>query len=601
MVPAPGGESGPERTLVACAPSGYVALDIDPRHGGTDSTKTLEAEHGRLRSAEVITGGGGRHIWYEWPFDKPMPAGRDLAKGVELKALGNLVVMPPSLHQSGHRYAWHRTNPVETAPAWLEDVPRRRTNGATPAAGQAIPEGQRHTIMVSLAGTFRRAGLTPEEIHTSLDAINTSRCTPPLPAAELRRIADSTTASTHPGTPTPTAYPAPLTDAAWHGIAGMATAAILPFTEADPAAILLQILVGFGSMIGRGPHWTVEGDRHHGNLYLVLVGETAKGRKGSSQSQVRRVIKPADPDWDAACVLGGLASGEGLMHAVRDGDPADDDDEGVTDKRLLVVESEFATVVRQANRDSNILSATLRQAWDSGNLGITKTKPTRATGAHISVVGHITADELRHEFRETDKANGFANRILWAMVRRSKILPEGGSLPDEEVAEIAREIAQRVARAPPYRYRLPRSGRRSTLGRGLPELSDGHPGTWGAVTARAEAQVMRLAMLYALLDESHMIRLDHLRAGLEVWRYCDESAAYAFGDQTGNPIADRIETALRTNGGTLDRTMIRDLFHRSATRAEIDAARNVLTDAKRITVETVQTGGRPREVWSLVS
>ena len=78
-------------------------------------------------------------------------------------------------------------------------------------------------------------------------------------------------------------------------------------------------------------------------------------------------------------------------------------DEGVTDKRLLVVESEFASVLRVAQRQGNTLSATIREAWDSGNLRtLTKNDPMTATGAHICIVGHITADELRAELTATD-------------------------------------------------------------------------------------------------------------------------------------------------------------------------------------------------------
>ena len=102
-------------------------------------------------------------------------------------------------------------------------------------------------------------------------------------------------------------------------------------------------------------------------------------------------------------------------------------DQGVTDKRLFVVESEFASALRAAQRQGSTLSATIREAWDSGNLRtLTKNDPITATGAHICIVGHITADELRAELTATDSANGFANRFLFVAVKRSKLLPFGG-------------------------------------------------------------------------------------------------------------------------------------------------------------------------------
>jgi hypothetical protein len=82
-------------------------------------------------------------------------------------------------------------------------------------------------------------------------------------------------------------WPAPLASQAFHGIAGEIVHAIEPHTEADPAALLIQFLVGFGNLIGRGAHTTVEADRHGCNLFAAIVGVSAKGRKGTSWGQVR--------------------------------------------------------------------------------------------------------------------------------------------------------------------------------------------------------------------------------------------------------------------------------------------------------------------------
>jgi len=93
-------------------------------------------------------------------------------------------------------------------------------------------------------------------------------------------------------------------------------------------------------------------------------------------------------------------------------------DEGVADKRLLLIEEELSQALKVMGRDGNILSAIVRQAWDSGNLHpLTKSNPIRATGAHISIIGHITHEELLRYLTETEQANGFANRFIWLMVR----------------------------------------------------------------------------------------------------------------------------------------------------------------------------------------
>jgi hypothetical protein len=143
-------------------------------------------------------------------------------------------------------------------------------------------------------------------------------------------------------------------------------------------------------------------------------------------------------------------------------------------------------------RESNILSTVLRQAWDSGNLRtLTKNNPAQATGAHISVVGHITQQELRRYLNETELGNGFGNRFLWLCVKRSKVLPEGGRLNDEDMLQVTERLVATIDWA-----RRVKGMHRSAKARKLwanvyPGLSEGRPGLMGAVTSRAEAQVTR--------------------------------------------------------------------------------------------------------------
>ena len=119
-------------------------------------------------------------------------------------------------------------------------------------------------------------------------------------------------------------WPDPPAREAYHGLAGRIVDAIAPHTESDPVALLTQLLVFFGNAIGRGPHFMVEADRHALNLYLVLVGGTSKGRKGTSLGHVRRLFERCDPQWADGCVTSGLSSGDGLIWAVRDSEEQGD-------------------------------------------------------------------------------------------------------------------------------------------------------------------------------------------------------------------------------------------------------------------------------------
>ena len=95
----------------------------------------------------------------------------------------------------------------------------------------------------------------------------------------------------------PEGWPQPLADEAYHGLVGRIIRALEPHTEADQAALMFQLLVAFGSAVGRGPHFLAEDDRHGMNLFVACVGETAKGRKGTSWGRVRNIVESADPDW----------------------------------------------------------------------------------------------------------------------------------------------------------------------------------------------------------------------------------------------------------------------------------------------------------------
>jgi hypothetical protein len=132
-------------------------------------------------------------------------------------------------------------------------------------------------------------------------------------------------------------------------------------------------------------------------------------------------------------------------------------------------------------------------------------------------------------------------------------------------------------------------------------LSEGVPGLLGAMTARAEAQVMRLATIYALLDCSGIIGENHLRAALAAWKYAENSARFIFGSALGDPLADEILRALRGAPQGLDRTDIRDHFGRHKSAVQIDRALAVLREGGMADAVIEQTGGRPSERWFAVT
>ncbi len=395
--------------------------------------------------------------------------------------------------------------------------------------------------------------------------------------------------------------------AAYHGTVGDIVRTIEPHTEADPVALLVQVLVFFGSVIGKSAYYQVEADHHHANLFAVMVGQSAKGRKGTSAGRVRSVMEASDDQWINDRMKSGLSSGEGLINEVRDEIKKWDtakkqfvtDDPGVKDKRLLVVEAEFGNALAVMERPGNTLSPTIRNAWDGVKLAtLTKASSLKATGAHVSIIGHITEDELRARINRTEMANGFANRFLFVCVRRSKLLPHGGNLADSEIEQLGQRMKTVVEFAKTVGRVDMTPAARNEWALVYPDLSAEQPGLLGAIAGRAEAQTVRLALIYALLDQKDEIDVVHLRAGLAVWEYCEGSAAWIFGSALGDPVADEILRALQLAGSKgMTRTALRNLFKRHQSKSRIDAALAHLASSGQATVQKTLTSGRPSETW----
>jgi hypothetical protein len=410
-------------------------------------------------------------------------------------------------------------------------------------------------------------------------------------------------------------WPRRLGDDAYHGLAGRVVNKILPETEADPANLLISFLVAFGNSIGRKAHVVVDATPHYANEFVVMVGPTAMARKGSGWNQIARLFEHAEnmpkcKNMWTDRIKRGLSTGEGLIAQVAPapsnhrGDPSTDVKIAPEDSRLLILEAEFARVLTVMNRPDNTLSTIIRSAWETGDLSVmTRKDPLDAKGAHISIIGQITTDELRKHLNATERANGFANRFMFIMVKRSKELPFGGQPID--YTEIAPQLmeAQITARkagvmrwAPSFRAIWPRH---------YSQLTAERSGMFGALTTRGAPHVLRLAMIYALLDRSSQIREVHLRAAIAVWRYCESSTKYIFGAALGDDTADAILLELQKCKDGLTHTQIfRDVFSSNKSSSEIKRALSMLE--REGLVEFKEAGrkgrGRPTKgVWYAIS
>jgi len=410
-------------------------------------------------------------------------------------------------------------------------------------------------------------------------------------------------------------WPDPLGADAKHALAGEFVELVGPHSEADPAALLFHFLALTGNAAGPTYRVRVGADEHPACLWPLTVADTASG-KGVALGQARDLLRRAAPDWYAECVSGGLISGEGIIWQVRDPirrapkgkeTPEPDglvtEDAGAPDKRCTFVETEFASVLKAAGRETSTLSPVLRQAWDGGTLRTTaKNAPAKATGAHITTVAHITATELRKLLAESEVANGFANRFLFVAARRARSLPFGGNVDPGDLARLAGRVGEVIAaarrRTAPVAWAP--SGRATWEG-AYEALRNRPPGLLGAVTARAAPNVLRLAVTYAMLDRADCLEQAHVAAALAAWRYCEQSARHVFGGRTGDSLADRLLGMLEDAGADgSSRSELRDRVGNRVPAARIGDALALLEElglacgAKR---GTDGRPGRPPERW----
>lgn len=383
------------------------------------------------------------------------------------------------------------------------------------------------------------------------------------------------------------AWPA-LRSEALHGLLGEMVAAVQPHTEGDPAAVLVTMLVMFGSMCGPSPYFEVGTARHHCNLNAIVVGGTAD-RKGQTLDDGWHMLADLDVSWQDRR-LGGFGSGEALVEHLAE----------AADCRLFVVETELSSVLKVAGRDGSTLSEKLRDAWDGRPLANrTKGNVLVAREHHVSVVGHVTPEVLRRFAADSTAAeDGMLNRWLMVCCRQAQLLAEPSPVPSTVRADLMRRLRPMLTAARQTGL-MTRTAPARAQWRSIYEAlnADRPTGALGGIVARGPVQVIRLALVYALADGSRFVDVEHQAAALAVWEYARASAEHVFGGPAGSPNADRLYRALVASDGGLTAAERFAVFGRNIRGEELRMAEELLLDrglADR--VRRPGARGRPADV-----
>ena len=334
-----------------------------------------------------------------------------------------------------------------------------------------------------------------------------------------------------------------LSDTALYGVLGDVVKKIDPFTEAHPAAVLIQLLAGAGTIIGRGCKLAYNNTTHHTNLFAIITGDSAKGRKGTSLRLARQTLKAIDPLWDEHNVISGLGSGQAIIGALRD-DPDN------TDKRLLIIEEEYSKLMEVMSKSGATLSQTIRDVWDNGNLhSSTKNCILKASNCHVSLIGHITREEfsalMDRKKNKLDLKNGLVNRVLWCYSHQSKKLRRVEEMPKDLLDSEHTKLKEAIAsiRGGEFTFSLSEEGW-ELMDQELDSIEVGDYGVTTDSDHRGTQQVLRIALIFALLDQAIEVKPDHLAAAIAVWNYCKKSARWVFEDHEFSLLANKLFIAL---------------------------------------------------------
>jgi len=448
-----------------------------------------------------------------------------------------------------------------------------------------------------------------QEDRSEFSGVSTGKA-PPAPAPEDEE--------TTPGI----FFPNPMHEAAFIGPIGRWAKLILPRTEASVENLLMSGLIAFGNALGRSCFYEIGSTKHYPNEFLLIVGQTAKARKGTGLSEAKALMRELDPDWAKYRVKSGLASGEGLIHQIRDEKRAKQPvreggrvvdyqdvivDEGVQDKRLLLVEEEFSRVLKISKREDNTVSDVIRLAWDSEILQVTAKKAGEiASDPHVSIIGQITREEFGSVVSPTDISNGLLNRFLFCAVHRSKLLPIQPPAPDpSQLGAIVAELKAVIDEVKDRPYRIGMTSEAAQEWQAFYNQLPDRDGIIGNVTGRDAPHIIRIAMIYALSEDEADIDIRHLEAALAVWTYCEASVEWVFQRQAesdAKTLDDQLLEALaKVTGKGLKRSEItKTVFRGNRTGDEIKAILHRLVEKRRIKCHKVRRStGKPIEFWYL--
>lgn len=396
-------------------------------------------------------------------------------------------------------------------------------------------------------------------------------------------------------------------------------------TEAVPSTVGINILARFAATLGNTAYIQIGDQRRHLRMNALIVGPTAKGRKGTSADMPDELFRLVDGQlgWAPLRKLTALATGEGLIHQLRDPHiyviaGREVVDPGVPDKRLLCDVSEFAGVLAQARREGSTISTVLRDAFDGRTLTTpTKTSFNKASNTHICVVGSVPETEIIKSLSSIDITNGLANRFAMFYSVRTKTVP----MPEPTDATLMRAFAEHVRAAlweGVARGQIRMDTEAEAYWHWVYDYIENqtYPPAVASLLGRQSTYTLIFAALLALLNREYVVECKHLEAALSWMKYWEQTALFVFSNGDQNEEAHRMRSleneiiqVITTMGGVgVPHTEVANRVTRKYQRKDVTAGdvktaleRLQRESPPRIRTETLASNGRPSNRYSLVT
>lgn len=605
-----------------------VVIDIDPKNGGYGSLENLDNEIGSIKDLSNFigkTGSGGLHIYFAYPENLSIKSRINFLPGIDIKADGGYVVCPYSIHPNGNTYEplidhvdknlyvdQLKPLPEKLLQKLVEGSDRDnlkksdRTNSSV-LNDVAIKEGGRNNQMHRIASALRPYLYNPESILLALKNENQFRCIPPLPESELLSIIKSVEK-----------YPVKvelesisLREDAFYGLAGKLAQEVAPISGVSKEALLYQFLVCIGSICGPKFFYSIGGKKINPSDYLIVLGSTGASKKGTSFGDVKWFFDKYYPEFSQKKLKTGVNSGEGLINCIRDRVVVKEKDktgkeievvkdEGALSKIVLFLETEFSRLLKAGKRDGSTVTEIYRNAWDQVPLEInTSQRSIRSTDYSVSLIAHITPKEFKSLVSEIDSSNGYLNRFMFCLIGSAEPRPFPtsfekvdfsfsielisvlcliNSLENEELvlADSAKSLYEEYFNE--YHYRAE------------DELSE--------LTSRNIPHLLKMAMIYAILDQSFEIKIEHLKAAKALVDFSEASIRNIFKDKMFSRKEMKVLKFLGQNSGHILRSKIQsDCFKNNSSKDELDLIRDKLINCGKLKIINNDLG----ESWELLT